>query len=270
MTQTTETDETRRDEAAARGDCSATDTPRPSSVTDAPRPTQSSGVDANLLRQRWPEVLETLGRLRRVTWVLVSQNAQVVDVTETTVKLGFTTQALANTFANGPHTDYVREAIAQTLGATLTVEPVLGNSGGVAEAPARGSSQAASSASGPRDSRPTSWDSPPPNQGATAPSWEPEPNHESQPQASVHAVSVDEEAEEKPHRPWERAAAPSEIDENGDALPDNVRHLPAPTPVGAEFEESSEDDEILENSDSVGIPLVQREMGGEIIEEIEE
>ena len=28
MTQTTETDETRRDEAAARGDCSATDTPR--------------------------------------------------------------------------------------------------------------------------------------------------------------------------------------------------------------------------------------------------
>ena len=37
MTQTTETDETRRDEAVARGDCSATDTPARSDRTGRPR-----------------------------------------------------------------------------------------------------------------------------------------------------------------------------------------------------------------------------------------
>src|SRR5690625_6559533 len=38
------------------------------------------------------------------------------DALPISVRLGFTTQALANTFANGPHVDYVREAIGQTLG----------------------------------------------------------------------------------------------------------------------------------------------------------
>src|SRR5690625_1289371 len=237
----------------------------------APEPARaSSGLDANMLRQRWPEVLETLSRLRRVTWVLVSQNAQVVDVTDTTVRLGFTTQALANTFANGPHVDYVREAIGQTLGANLTVEPVMGSGSGEANANAANSS-ARSANTQPRDSRPTSWDSPPPNAGATAPEWDPDPTPpQSSVQSQPHSETDPEARLAQPHRPWETAGTSSQIDENGEEIPDNVRHLPTatPGPVAAEFDESSEDDEILENSDSVGVPLVQRELGGEIIEEI--
>src|SRR5690625_3610240 len=192
------------------------------------------------------------------------------DALPISVRLGFTTQALANTFANGPHVDYVREAIGQTLGANLTVEPVMGSGSGEANANAANSS-ARSANTQPRDSRPTSWDSPPPNAGATAPEWDPDPTPpQSSVQSQPHSETDPEARLAQPHRPWETTGTSSQIDENGEEIPDNVRHLPTatPGPVAAEFDESSEDDEILENSDSVGVPLVQRELGGEIIEEI--
>lgn len=246
-----------------------------------PAPQRAAGIDANTLRQRWPEVLETLSRLRRVTWVLVSQNAQVVDVTETSVRLGFTTPALANTFVNGPHPDHVREAIGQTLGVDLVVEPVTG-SGSNPSSSAGGKTSGIASSSTPPDSRPTSWDSPSTGNDpvpASSPQSGPTPSSSTQPGRESSSQSPPSHAQSSSAQPsstqaqrgWETAGTPSKINSNGEDVPDNVRTLPtAGVNALAEDFEPSEDDEILEDSDSVGVPLVQREMGGEIIEEIEE
>jgi len=309
------------EEATSRGKSASEETARaarpankeqPESESPAPSaPQRAAGIDANTLRQRWPEVLETLSRLRRVTWVLVSQNAQVVDVTETSVRLEFTTQALANTFVNGPHPDHVREAIGQTLGVDLVVEPVTGSDSKPSSS-AGGSTSGSASSSTPRDSRPTSWDSPstgndpapasspesravhstgdqarsfgsaaqsgstqsnPTQSGLTQPSSNQPGRAQSSHSSPTHAQSSSAQpSSTQPQRGWESAGTPSKINNNGEDIPDNVRTLPTAgaNALAPEDFEPSDDDEILEDSDSVGVPLVQREMGGEIIEEIEE
>ncbi len=89
--------------------------------------TAAGSLDSEVLRRRWPEVLDTLSRLRKASWALVSQNAQVVELTETTLRLAFSSTGLATTFRNGPHSQLVQQAVHETLGFEVAVE------GGLAE-----------------------------------------------------------------------------------------------------------------------------------------
>lgn len=140
-------------------------------------------AEGELVRSRWPEVLQTLRGLRMSTWVLVSENAQVAAVSAELVQLAFTTPQLATTFRNGPHADNVRRALHETLGLDARVEPVLSPSGAEAAPAAKpetgstGSSAAAGA--GSRTTNPTreqaeaSWDvpaaTPAPRQQRSAP-----------------------------------------------------------------------------------------------------
>jgi DNA polymerase-3 subunit gamma/tau len=109
----------------------------------APAPTPAApaanGPDTEMLRRRWPEVLETLGRLKKATWVLVSQNALVADLDATTLRLSFTAPGLATAFRGGAHADVVKQAVRETLGFDVRVESVLAEPGGGAPASADGS-----------------------------------------------------------------------------------------------------------------------------------
>ncbi|MFI2753675.1 DNA polymerase III subunit gamma and tau [Cellulomonas sp. P22] len=104
--------------------------PAPAPVrAPAPQSAASSGPDTEMLRRRWAEVLDTLNRLKKATWVLVSQNAQVSDLDATTLTLSFTAPGLATAFRNGPHAEIVQRAVRETLGFEVRVEPVLAESG---------------------------------------------------------------------------------------------------------------------------------------------
>lgn len=105
----------------------------------APAPAAANGPDTEMLRRRWPEVLETLGRLKKATWVLVSQNALVADLDATTLRLSFTAPGLATAFRGGTHADVVKQAVRETLGFDVRVEAVLAEPGGGAPASAEGS-----------------------------------------------------------------------------------------------------------------------------------
>jgi len=97
----------------------------------------AGGQDTEVLRRRWPEVLETVKGLRRVTWALVDpRNAQVAELDATTLRLSFSTPQLATTFRNGAHADVVARAVRETLGFDVRVEGILGDppSGGGAGA----------------------------------------------------------------------------------------------------------------------------------------
>ncbi len=88
-------------------------------------------LSTDALRRRWPEVLQTLSS-SRVTWSLVSANAQVGELTADTLYLAFQTPALARTFSTSRHTGAVQEAVYQTLGFQVRVEARLDEGGGTA------------------------------------------------------------------------------------------------------------------------------------------
>jgi DNA polymerase-3 subunit gamma/tau len=119
---------------------------RPTSVEPpavaAPAPAAAgAGQDTEMLRRRWPEVLETLNRLKKATWVLVSQNAQVAELDATLLRLAFTAPGIATAFRGGQHAEMVQRAVRETLGFDVRVEPVLHEPG--APAGGAGGAQAA-------------------------------------------------------------------------------------------------------------------------------
>ncbi len=124
-------DATAPDRAATAAPASA---PGPETVVvAAPAPAavgRAGSADTEMLRQRWPEVLDTLGRLKKTTWVLISQNAQVIDLDATTLRLGFSAPGLATAFRGGSHADVVQRAVRETLGFDVRVEPVLADGTG--------------------------------------------------------------------------------------------------------------------------------------------
>lgn len=87
-----------------------------------------------MLRRRWPEVLDTLNRLKKATWVLVSQNAQVADLDASMLRLAFTAPGIATAFRGGQHAEMVQRAVRETLGFDVRVEPVLHEPGAAAGA----------------------------------------------------------------------------------------------------------------------------------------
>ncbi|MFJ2298502.1 DNA polymerase III subunit gamma and tau [Oerskovia paurometabola] len=103
----------------------------PAPAAQAPASSDVDALSTDVLRRRWPEVLQTLSS-SRVTWSLVSGNAQVGELTPDTLYLAFQTPALARTFSTSRHTGAVQEAVYQTLGFQVRVEARLDEGGGSA------------------------------------------------------------------------------------------------------------------------------------------
>lgn len=105
---------------------------RESGSDRAERPAESGGSDVTVqqLRNRWPEVLQTLARLKRSSWVLVAQDAQVVDLQPGVLTIGFSTAGLASAFQGGAHAEPLSRALADTLGMKLRIETTIVGAGG--------------------------------------------------------------------------------------------------------------------------------------------
>ncbi len=248
--------------------------PEPAPVA---HPVGPGGLDTDALRRSWPDVLDWLSRNKRVTWTFVAQNAQVVDYDGQRVLLGISTVGLAETFRRGAHADYVRQALIDVLGVDARVEgvpsddagattrggpppavpsgsgtsawdaaPGPASSGGAASprpaeadgggAGRRGGSEPGSTeASGARGGaartrEPASWsDAPPPPD--TAPSW-----------AS----------------PLEQAKAAVAVEDKAEIVA--AEHVVDDTAI-------SDDDESIDDLTDVGIPVVERILGGTVIAE---
>ena len=105
-------------------------------VPSAP-PAQRGGFGVADLRRIWPDVLEDVKGRRRVTWILLSQNAQVVDVRDGVLTLGLANQGVRENFVRGTHADLLREALREVAGLTLQVEALVdANAGDPAPQPA--------------------------------------------------------------------------------------------------------------------------------------
>ncbi|WP_334173395.1 DNA polymerase III subunit gamma and tau [Sinomonas sp.] len=111
--------------------------PRPE--PEQPRPEPSAPVGATgggsgsveMFRRAWPEVLEALTAIKRLTWILVSQNANVAGFDGRTLTLAFANSGSVNSFSRGDHPDNVRRAVQQVLGVDVQIDATTGGNGPV-------------------------------------------------------------------------------------------------------------------------------------------
>ncbi|MFF3064904.1 DNA polymerase III subunit gamma and tau [Oerskovia sp. NPDC057915] len=88
----------------------------------APAGAQATSSDTAALILRWPEVLETLSTIKRLTWMLVRDNAEVAELTESTLVLSFSNGGAAGSFRNGNNSAALQEAVHKTLGFQVRVD----------------------------------------------------------------------------------------------------------------------------------------------------
>jgi len=77
------------------------------------------------LRRFWPQVLDDVKNRRRFTWILLSQNSQVVELRDGVLTLGLANPGARDSFAKGGSTDVLREAILSVVGAAVRIETIV-------------------------------------------------------------------------------------------------------------------------------------------------
>ncbi len=86
----------------------------------------SSGTSTTAdFRQSWPNVLSAVQRIRRFTWVLLNQNAQVVSLDGNVLTIGFVNAGARNSFESGSSAADLQAAITQVTGQTLKIESII-------------------------------------------------------------------------------------------------------------------------------------------------
>ncbi len=125
--------EARRDPAAGRPRRSAAAPPRPG-ATGRPRraPPRLPGpgsIDADTLRQRWPDILEAVKRERRVAWMLLSA-ASVDSMEGGVLTVAFAGEGQARGFAASGHDQVLTGVLASMLGLNVRVRAAVGTGSG--------------------------------------------------------------------------------------------------------------------------------------------
>ncbi|WP_214411457.1 DNA polymerase III subunit gamma and tau [Sphaerisporangium fuscum] len=227
----------------------------------------------------WPQILDVLKRRSPAVWANVNTNSQLAGVEGNIVTLGFSQVGAMRNFVNGGKDAVVAAAIAEVMGGTWRVEAVVGNSPGPA-APSSGPAQAVR----PAAARPARPEPPQPAQRgpavppqasrpapAPAPQAVPEPSDEPWPDAPT-----DDEGPAPGPGPG-LAAARSAARSAAQAGPRQAPAAAWPDAVpGRSSSPASEADEVDPDNDAdadtdslTGLALVQRELGGQIIGEID-
>jgi DNA polymerase III subunit gamma/tau len=202
-------------------------------------PVRAGAIDADLLRERWPEVLDVVKGQRRIAWMLLGP-ATVESLEGGVLTVAFPKEGEAKGFASSGCDQVLASALGTLLGLNVRVRAVVGTGSAapVSRAPARPAAaqapqapQAPASAAGP------------------ASSSEPDDQPDQAPVARAPAAEAGKPGGGAPsprgaHDPPAAPPAPEEWPDDAGPAGD------APGPTGME--------------------LIQRQLGGRVIEEIEE
>ncbi|MFI5984241.1 DNA polymerase III subunit gamma and tau [Streptomyces sp. NPDC051555] len=210
--------------------------PAPAPVAAAPAPVApvSSGpgmaAGAGQVQAMWPGVLEAVKNKRRFTWILLSQNAQVVGFDGAVLQLGFPNPGARDNFASSGSEDVLKQVLSEQFQVNWKIEAVVG---GGQPAPVS-----------------TSYAAPPPSYAppAQAPAYQP-------PQAAA------------PQQPAAPAYQPPQAQGHQQQPPAAPAPVPMREPVRPEDDVPEEDDPDLVDSALTGHDLIVRELGATVVEE---
>jgi DNA polymerase-3 subunit gamma/tau len=206
----------------------------PASTSSEPATTTAAGSPLSLVdvRRLWPDIVEATKQRRRVTWIHLTQQAQVVQVDDKTLTLGFGNAGARDSFDNGGSAEIVRQAAIDVVGHDWRVETIVDPGAQPAAAPP----PAATESAPPTPATPDSSADLEPDPGADEPPPWVEPPSASARQA-ISATRTQEQAAAE--------AAPADAD-------GGARH----------------DDIDAETTGLDGAQLLQEALGAEVIEEI--
>ena len=235
--------------------------PESASESESEPPAGPRGLDTAALRRSWPDVLAKIFATKRATWTLVSEHAQVHFFDGQRLVLAMATGGLAQAFRNGPHAEYVRQALIDVLGADVRVEVVDADGAGAAAAagprpvgvapPPRSATSLTPPPLGSPSATPSAGGSPSPTRPAgTGPADE-----LTGPRAIVVAAYPASDADKAARavEPAERSTLP------GPGLAAD------PEPHVVDDSAASRDDEDIAEFAEVGVPVVERILGATVI-----
>ncbi|MFG2246196.1 DNA polymerase III subunit gamma and tau [Spirillospora sp. NPDC048823] len=202
----------------------------------APSPAAAGGgMDFSAVQRLWPDVVEAVKQKSRATWMVIMAGVQPVSLDGKVLTLGFDAEGRRLGFVNGGRDTVLREVFKERMGVDWRIETVVG------AAPA---------------GRPPGRPGPNGGFGTAAtpnPASRQQPRPPAQPAAAPPAPRA-EAALEPPPPP-----------------PDEPPPPPEPTPVDESDEVDPEGDADADGAEAEmsGMALIQRELGGQIIREID-
>jgi DNA polymerase-3 subunit gamma/tau len=245
-----------------------------SSRHDAPGPRGGTGpVDAEALRQRWPEILDAVRSEKKVAWMLLN-TASVQELESGVLTIAFPSEGNARGFASSGHDQVLTGALTALLGLDVRVRAVAGApqaastpAGGRAapgqaprSRPAPGRAQEAPGPSGSRAAG-LAASGPP----SSDPPAGPQPGSRTRGPAAAPDDGGPARAVKDPGGP--SAAAGQQ------ASPARSRPVPpGPQPAALADEEWPDDagPAAAGREDLTGMELIRRQLGGQVIQEIED
>ncbi|WP_433330757.1 DNA polymerase III subunit gamma and tau [Spirillospora sp. CA-294931] len=195
------------------------------------------GPDIATIQRLWPDIVEAVKQKSRVAWMVIMSGVQPVGLERNQLTLAFDAEGKRTNFANGGRDAVLRDVLKERMGVDWRIETVVGGAappgGGRGSAPFSG----AATTGAPR-----------PSQGPR-PSAPPEP-----PRAPAPTPTQ----------------APPQRDP-GPPPPDEPPPPPEPMPVdeGDEVDPLGDADADGTEAEASGMALIQRELGGQIIREID-
>ena len=178
--------------------------------------------------------MEAVKTRRRLTWIHLTQHAQVVAVDGTTLTLGFSNAGARESFDGGGSAEIVRQAAIDVVGADWKVETIVDP----------GAQPAAT-------------------QSPVTPAPEPEPTVAVEPPAVDQVPAPEESSARPPTDPAALAAAREAIAQTRAPGRESVDD-----PRAAADAEARPDDDDVDSSGLAGAELLQQHLGAEVIEEI--
>jgi DNA polymerase III subunit gamma/tau len=107
--------------ATPTAQASPSDTPQPTAGPAAP----AGGLSLVDVRRLWPDIVDATKLRRRVTWMHLTQNCQVVAVEGRVLTLGFSNAGARDSFDNGGSAEIVRQAAIDVVGADWRIETIV-------------------------------------------------------------------------------------------------------------------------------------------------
>jgi DNA polymerase-3 subunit gamma/tau len=204
------------------------------------------------VRRLWPDIVEATKLRRRVAWMHLTQNSQVIGVEGNTLVLGFNNAGARDSFVNGGCDEILRQAAIDVVGMDWKVDAIVdpGARPDAPAPPAAASAPAPAQAGPPTDAVPDpsppageETDPPEADPGASAPEGPPAPE------------------------PTSRPADPSAVAAARGAISRTRAGEPGDDPRARADADAHADDPDADAGDIDTAELLQRELGAQVIEE---
>jgi DNA polymerase III subunit gamma/tau len=225
----------------------AAPTPTPAPAADEPAAAQGA-LTLVEVRRLWPDIVEATKLRRRVAWMHLTQNSQVIGVEGNTLVLGFSNAGARDSFVNGGCDEILRQAAIDVVGVDWKVDAIVDP--------------------GARPETPTSTSNPGPAATTARAEARPAPSDpESGPPAAVPDAAAPEPSTPTP-RPASRPADPEAVAAARGAISRTRATEPAEDPRASADADAHPDDPDADAGGVDSTELLQRELGAQVIEEI--